>query len=71
MTNWPSLAVTDRHVGIYASPDNWRTCVIFGLLYSLGLLPEIKHSILFVMHYNMLCNNMCRWPFITCYDNSK
>ena len=34
---WASLCVTlrghgDQHVGIYASPDNWRTCI--GLLFS-------------------------------------
>ena len=44
VVNYLHLAVIgDRHVGIYASPDNWRTCRFLSF-FGLGVTPEPKFT---------------------------
>ena len=47
VTNWPDSRKPnwpgDRHVGIYASPDNWRTCLDF--CYNLSRRGHIRYGV--------------------------
>ena len=53
-----------RHVGIYASPDNWRTCVRIYLLDSVAYLTffAMGQPVKGTLHYaerGSLCASMC------------